>query len=359
MIVEWFTSYAIKITLLAILLYLIRRIFLLGTFTKLKTDLTSKIIIVTGASAGIGKSTAIQLLQDGAEVVFACRDKHKTMKVFEEILNMDQNLLKRAHFLELNLISFNSVLNFVKNFKAKFPKLDILINNAAEYPIDFYLTEDHIEYTFQSNHLSQIVLTTHLLDHFDKKEGRIINVSSFAHIQCDWTIEKLAELKEDKLFQSIEKEYYTNMWRKHYHYANAKTGGIYFTNYLGEYLEQYYPHIKVACLSPGLVYTEFARFFSQHRILGKLYSFLFPIYKYIAKTSLGGAQTSLHLCYLDLKDFVNGAYYDNCKLANTSSLAKDKKIRDSVIELSVNLIKNHKDLSQIGEKLKIKKYIYH
>ena len=220
--------------------------------------------------------------------------------------------------------------------------------------MDFCLTEDQIEFTLQSNHLSQIVLTTLLLDHFDKKEGRIINVSSFAHVQCDWSVERLAELKKDKLFESFKKEYFTNMWRKHYYYANSKTGGIYFTNYLSEYLEQYYPHIKVACLSPGLVFTEFARFFSEHKTLGKLYSFMFPIYMYIAKTPLGGAQTSLYLCYLNFKEFVNGAYYDNCKISTTSSLAKDKKVRDVVMEYSAYLIKNHKELGQIGEMLKIK-----
>jgi len=148
-------------------------------------------------------------------------------------------LLDHAHFIELNLSSFNSVVKFVDEFKSLFPKLDILINNAAAFPTkNFELTEDKIEHCFQSNHLSGMGLSLKLLDYFDKKGGRILNLSSFAHVQSDWCSEKMEEMEKDLEFNDVEKQYYGNMWRKHYHYANTKLANIYFTLYLSEYVEK-------------------------------------------------------------------------------------------------------------------------
>jgi len=98
------------------------------------------------------------------------------------------------------------------------------------------------------------------------------------------------------------------------------------------------------------VYTEFARFVNDHQVFRKIYSCGYLIYKYIAKTPISGAQTSLHLCYVEDSEFINGGYYNNCKLAEISPLAKDKEVRDGLIRLSFNLIKNHKDLKHLCQK---------
>jgi retinol dehydrogenase-13 len=297
-----------------------------------------KIIIVTGASAGIGKETAFQLLEDGADVIYACRDYKKTMRVLDEIEKKDKKLVKRAHFIELNLSSFKSVENFVNEFKKKFSKLDILINNAAAFPLDFELTEDKIESNLQMNYVSLVIMTLLLLNKFDKNEGRILNLTSFAHIQCDYSVDYLEKLQKDHEYKSIERAYYGNLWLKHYHYANTKTAVIFFTTYLKEFLEKNHPHIKVASVNPGLVYTEFARFVYSSKIFGKVYDTLWFTYQYLAKSALSGAQSSLHVCYLDYNEVVSGAYYSDCKLSQSSKLTKSKEIREKVIEYTAHLI---------------------
>jgi len=328
-----------------IVLYLIRVYFILGGYTTLRRSMSGKLIIVTGSSAGIGKATALQFLEDGAEIVFACRDKEKTHRVFEQIKKKSDDQRNRCHFIELNLSSFQSVHNFVKTFKQKFQKLDILVNNAATFPTKFTITEDCIEETLQTNHLSVMLLTTLLLDHFDKKEGRIINVASFAHIQSDWTVKKLDELRKDFEFKSIKAEYWGNMWLKHYHYANSKIGTIFFTSYLGDHLEKNYPHIKTACMNPGVVYTEMHRFIYENYIIGKIYDVAYVIHWYISKTAIGGAQSSLHLCYLDFSQIVNGGYYNNCKLQNASETARNKEIRGAAMNFSWELIQRPKKVN--------------
>lgn len=342
-----FQKHWFSIAIISILLWAIRKLFLVGTFTPLKKSLKGKLVIVTGASAGIGKATAHQLLKDGADVIYACRNEEKTRKVFQEIEKEDKELVKRAHFIKLNLNKFTSVKKFVEEFNKKFDKLDILVNNAATYPIEFEITEEKLESIYQINYFSQVVLALLLLDKFDKTEGKILNLSSFAHIQCDFTLESIEEMKRDLSYKKIKEDYFGNMWLKHYHYANTKTAMIFFTSYFSEYLQKNYPHIKTASVNPGLVYTEFGRFVSEHKFLKYVYSTLFFIYMYIAKTSFSGAQTSLHCIYLDFQDVVSGAYYSDCKLGKLSSLAKDKTIRDSLIKYTKDFLKQIKHLEEI------------
>jgi len=323
------------------LLYVIRRLFLVGNFSDLRRNIKGKVVIVTGASAGIGKETAKELLQEGAEVIFACRDKQKTMKVWKEIEKKDKNLLSKAHFIELNLLSFKSVHNFVREFKSKFSKLDILINNAAVFPTFFEITDDKLESIYQVNYFSLVVLTLLLLDHFDFKEGRVINLVSFAHIQCDFTVEKINQMKADREFKSVYEEYFGNVWLQHYHYANTKTCAIYFTNHLAEYLSHNKPHIKAVNVNPGLVYTEFARFMYASKFLGVIYDIFFFMYIYIAKTALAGAQTTLHVVHEEFPNVVNGGYYSDCKLGKMSNLAANQEVREAVMKFTSDLLRDY------------------
>ena len=99
------------------MLYLIRRFVKGGKCTE--EDVTGKIIIITGSSAGIGKAQAFNLLENGATVIFACRDEKKTRLVLEETKKLENkskastSCFDRAVYINVNLNSFKSVNNFV------------------------------------------------------------------------------------------------------------------------------------------------------------------------------------------------------------------------------------------------------
>jgi NAD(P)-dependent dehydrogenase (short-subunit alcohol dehydrogenase family) len=325
----------IQICALAIFLYIIRIFFLVGVKTPLKASMTGKTIIITGASAGIGKATAIQLLEDGSDVIFACRDKSKALGV---INSLNDEFRKRAHFIELDLCSFKSVLSFTKEFKSKFNKVDILINNAATYPFNFTITEDKVEQVLQGNVLGHILLTISLIDYFDKNQSKIINLGSFTHTQAEMSIESINSLENDPEFKSLM-PYYDNLWYQHLYYTHTKLGTMYFTFFLEEYLNKHFPHIKIASPNPGIVYTEIARFAYNHHIYKYIYNMFFWIYIYIAKTPICGAQSTLHLCYLDHQSFVNGAYYSDCRIRKTSKLSLNEKIREKYMKCAFSLIR--------------------
>ena len=117
--------------------------------------MSGKTIIITGASSGLGKYSAIELVNKGAKVIFACRNEEKTKKVINEI-NEDKRHL--AIFEKLDLSSFKSVIDFANNIKLKYPKIDILMNNAGGILVNYKVTEDNFESSFESNYLSHVLL---------------------------------------------------------------------------------------------------------------------------------------------------------------------------------------------------------
>jgi retinol dehydrogenase-12 len=326
---EWY-SYL----LIILIIYIFRRYFN-NPFTKHRRSMKGKIIIITGASAGIGKESALQLLEDGADVIFATRDKNKTY----EIINALKDNKVKAHWIHLDLNSLKSVEKFVDDFKSKFEHVDILINNAGFFPTEFTLTEDNIESCFQINHLSHMYLTYLLLDYFTKTEGRIINVSSRLHKACDFTDESIKQLYEDKDFTSFKK-YYNSLIGKRILYGNTKMANIYFASYLAEICEARYPYIKVFSLHPGVIASDFFNFLNEYGFKFLLRLIFDLVLWFFSKSPKAGAQTQLDLCYRDFGEVENGGYFDDCKLGKVTNLAKDKKIKDLFIDYSCNLIRN-------------------
>ena len=160
---------------LVIIGYLIKK-WANGPLNPIKKDLTGKLVIVTGSSDGIGLEAAKDLLKSNATVIFACRSKSKT----EGIINTFPEILKKnSIFLPLDLESFKSIENFAKEIKSKHPKIDILINNAGLSSWgNAHKTEDGYMNVYQVNYLGGVLLTLLLLDHFNEKESKIINLSS-------------------------------------------------------------------------------------------------------------------------------------------------------------------------------------
>jgi NAD(P)-dependent dehydrogenase (short-subunit alcohol dehydrogenase family) len=86
-------------------------------------------VIVTGANCGIGYEAALDLAKRGAHVILACRDMTKAQLAQEKIIAESKN--NQVDIEKLDCASFQSVREFADRFKAKYNRLDILINNAG------------------------------------------------------------------------------------------------------------------------------------------------------------------------------------------------------------------------------------
>lgn len=168
--------------------------------------LDGKLVVVTGASAGIGKETVSELARRGAKVIMACRNIEKAEEAKADIIanygkGMPTALTK--HVLnskirailtpveseqlvieKLDLASFRSIRAFVQRIRNNGLKIDALINNAGVMACPYEKTEDGIEMQIGTNYLGHFLLTELLLPEMNQnsKASKIIFLSSTLHL---------------------------------------------------------------------------------------------------------------------------------------------------------------------------------
>ena len=274
-----------------------------------------KTVLITGGSAGIGAITAARLAELGAQVVVSCRDIEKGRRYFanhSQAANID--------ILPLELGSFSSIRAFVANVLSRYPKLDVLINNAGLLPVEYSHTEDGYESTFGVNFLGHFLLTQLLLDRLIASvPARIIHVSSAVHTRATPDIEAFFSPSKEQ-----EKKF---RWMKHY--SQSKLANILYSNWLAEQLRG--TGVTSNALHPGLVNTEIIRGFPRWMEWG---------WKWISKTPQQGAQTTVYLASNEELCELSGLYFVNCKPAKTASFAEDTSLalalcQRSLVEVSL------------------------
>lgn len=148
--------------------------------THESSSLQGKTVVITGATTGIGKATAIALARQGADVVMPARDRARGEAARREILAARPGA--RVDLLSADLASFASVRALAAELIATYPRIDLLVNNAGVSRPTRALTVDGYEMTFAVNYLAPFLLTTCLLDRLEASApARIVNVSSAAH----------------------------------------------------------------------------------------------------------------------------------------------------------------------------------
>jgi NAD(P)-dependent dehydrogenase (short-subunit alcohol dehydrogenase family) len=138
-----------------------------------------KRVIITGPTSGIGKEIAMQLAALGAELVLGCRDLKKGNKTASEITRRTGS--SQLVVIQIDTFSQESIRGFAREFRRKYRRLDVLINNAAgnRGTLPKANSVDGIELTFASNVLGYFLLTQELLGLLEKSApARIINVAS-------------------------------------------------------------------------------------------------------------------------------------------------------------------------------------
>lgn len=134
-----------------------------------------KVAVVTGASSGIGRATAIGLAGNGHHVVAAGRSPRRAQPVVDEIARRGGS----AEFLQIDLASLESARNAAKTFEDTRRTVDVLVNNAG-VGATWGRTRDGFEIHFGTNHLGHFMFTHHLRRTF-RPGMRIIQVSSEVH----------------------------------------------------------------------------------------------------------------------------------------------------------------------------------
>ena len=140
--------------------------------------LNNKIALITAASQGLGKASALSIANEGAKVIICSRDKEKISKSAKEI--KDKSGSEVISF-QADLSNEGDISKMVESIIKKYGRIDILVNNTGGPKAGFFdeINDDDWLQTFESTFLSAVRLTRHVLPAMKRnKWGRIINISS-------------------------------------------------------------------------------------------------------------------------------------------------------------------------------------
>lgn len=277
-----------------------------------------KIVLITGANRGIGKETTRALARKGATIVMACRNLEKAEPVGEMVQAESKN--PNIQVMPLDLASLESVRNFTQEFKARYQKLNVLINNAGVFCMKREETEEGFELTMGVNHLGHFLLTHELLPLLEKTaEARIINLSSNAHYSADLDLEDL-HFKRRK-YSGIKA------------YGASRLATVFFTQELAERLKG--KDITVNALHPGHVDTSMWDLWGAER---KWYqSIINGIIKFFLISAEEGAQTSIYLASSNEVKGITGKYFAKKKMKVASKKCSNIKLQKELWQLSERL----------------------
>jgi len=216
-------------------------------------DLSGKLIIITGATSGLGLENAKVLTNKNASVVLAVRDVEKANAIKSQ---MQQNKSKVV-VEHLDLTSLNSVEKFSDKILSNYVFLDVLINNAGIMACPYSKTQDGFEIQMGTNHLGHFVLTAKLFPLLRKtKNSRIVNVSSIAHSSGNIDFDDI----------NWEKRKYRT-WNA---YGDSKLANLLFTYALARKLQNSKNSPLVVASHPGYSATDLQRHTAFFTFLNKL-----------------------------------------------------------------------------------------
>lgn len=267
--------------------------------------MNGKTALVTGANAGMGLATSIELVQRGYRVLMLCRNRERGEKALREVENAGGN--GSAELVLGDLAELASIRNFADDIHGRVSSLDVLINNAGVISPKRQETKDGFELALGVNHLGHFLATNLLLDLVQAADrGRIVVVASGAY--------KAGRIhfEDPHLRQSY------NVIKS---YGQSKLANILFARELA--LRTYDSGIAVNALHPGAVLTQLGidrgTGFGQgvYRALGKLPSF---------QTPAEGASTAVYLADRPEVEGISREYFYRSQPKSLDRKAEDDEV---------------------------------
>jgi NAD(P)-dependent dehydrogenase (short-subunit alcohol dehydrogenase family) len=264
----------------------------LNTLDMNTANVNNKIIVMTGATSGLGKVAACELAHKGATVFVLCRSNDKGEMLQKEYHEQYQHGKGSIETILCNLSSFSSIVEACKDLHSKVNKVDIIINNAGIMNFRFKETEDHIEETWQVNLLAPMLISHLLID--------LLSTSENAKI-----IFTVSALHQGRInFQDLESRKKFSGYKA---YRQSKLGLILQCRYLGQKLAK--TNISLYSQHPGLVRTSLGRDAGW---------FARMIFSVMGKSPQEGCKTLLYLVEADKDDLTTGEYYADLKITYTT-----------------------------------------
>jgi NAD(P)-dependent dehydrogenase (short-subunit alcohol dehydrogenase family) len=272
-----------------------------------------RVVLITGGTSGIGRAAAVALAGMGAEVVVIGRNRERGESAVEEIRY--ESGREKVSLMIADLAVQAEVRRLAEEFKQRYDRLDVLVNNAGLVQSERTETSDGIETQLAINHLAPFLLTNLLLDLLEESApSRIVTVSSDAH---RWGKIDLDDLQSRKRYRAFPV------------YGMTKLANILFTRELAERLEG--TRVTANSMHPGAVNTNFGN--NQ----GGPMSLLFRAFKQFMRSPEQGADTLIYLASSPEVEGMTGKYLADRKIKVASDAAYDEILQKKLWETSKKL----------------------
>ncbi|MES2304769.1 MAG: SDR family oxidoreductase [Gemmatimonadota bacterium] len=285
-----------------------------------------KICLITGANRGIGRATAEALARQGATILLHCRDRSAGESARAELVASTGN--SNIEVLVANLAVQAEVVALAEEVKARFPRLDVLINNAGAFFLNRVVTVDDHESTFAVNHLASFILTNELSDLLKASApSRVIMVASESHQRVtdpeDW--------ESNKGYNGLTA------------YGRSKLANVMYSYDLAHRLEG--TGVTVNCCHPGVVETQLLESGFKRWWL----HWVWPMVKRFTVSPAEGATTPTYLASSPDVEGVTGRYFIKSRPATSSLISHDSVLGARLWNLSLRLTGELPPVSITGE----------
>ncbi|HLW52765.1 MAG TPA: SDR family oxidoreductase [Candidatus Angelobacter sp.] len=273
-----------------------------------------KVVVITGATSGIGRVAAEKLVALGARLVLVARDKGRGEETLSRLRELGPGATHSIHYADLSRLA--EMRRVASEIAAVEPRIDVLINNAGALFASRHVTEDGLELTFALNHMAYYVLTEGLRDRLQASApAHIINTASDAHKGKRLDFDDLQSAKDYRGFRV---------------YGQTKLCNILYTRELARRLAG--TGVTANSLHPGFVATRFGD------ESGGMLSLGVRLAKYLAISPEKGAETIVYLASAPEVANVTGKYFYKCREATPTKEAQDddatKKLWSATVKLA-------------------------
>jgi len=294
-------------------------------------DMHNKVVLVTGATGGIGKETAKALARAGATVILSGRDAGRLAAAVTDVRSDPADTAGSVEGLAMDLASLQSVRAAAAELLERWDRLDVLINNAGVILSGRQLSPEGYELTLATNHLGHFLLTDLLLDRLKASApSRIVNVSSTAHRGARSM--GFDDLHSEKSYSAMGA------------YNRSKLANVLFTRELARRLEG--SGVSAFAVHPGVVRTGWGKGGDTRGGLNLFLALALPI----QISPKMGAAASVYAATQPSLEADSGAFFQRLVFGNfgpvhkaqTSSAGQDDAGAAHLWDLSEEMVSAHR-----------------
>jgi NAD(P)-dependent dehydrogenase (short-subunit alcohol dehydrogenase family) len=276
-------------------------------------EMFRRVVVITGATSGIGLVAAEKLARMGARLVIVARDPIRGEAALQGLRAAAPNVAHGLYYADLSRIQ--EMKRVAGEIATAESRIDVLINNAGALFNTRHVTTDGLEMTFATNHMSYFVLTLGLAERLRATPGaRVVNTSSDAHRGARLDFDDLQSAKRYRGFPV---------------YGRSKLCNILFTRELATRWSG--TGVTANCLHPGFVSTRFGD------ESGGVFGHIIRAAKLFAISPEKGAETIIYLASSEAVTKISGAYFYRGRLTEPTNEAQDEEAARRLWEESARL----------------------